>query len=103
MYKSQFLLTKRWLIYDGLTVLIVVLSGTTREDEYPCPLGTFNNMTGLNNTGDCTPCSGGYYCGSTGLSEPTAQCSAGYYCVVSAETAAPTQGADADICPQGKI
>ena len=79
-------------------------AGTTRADEFPCPLGTFNNMTGLVNESQCTPCYGGYYCGVIGSVEPTAECQAGFYCVVSAQTAAPTgQAPDADECPQGNL
>ncbi|OXB71843.1 UNVERIFIED_CONTAM: hypothetical protein H355_013666 [Colinus virginianus] len=40
----------------------------------------------------CTPCTPGYYCSGTGLTEPTGACSRGYYC-----------GADGrqQSCPQG--
>jgi hypothetical protein len=31
-----------------------------------CPAGTFSNSTGLQAESDCTPCTAGYYCSSTG-------------------------------------
>lgn len=33
-----------------------------------CPLGTFSNISGLENITECTPCTGGYYCENTGNS-----------------------------------
>uniref|UniRef100_A0A7S3JP84 Chitin-binding type-2 domain-containing protein n=1 Tax=Aureoumbra lagunensis TaxID=44058 RepID=A0A7S3JP84_9STRA len=54
--------------------------GTSHPYEFPCPNGTFSNWTGLYDVSQCTPCLPGYYCNSTGLSEPTAQCDAGYFC-----------------------
>ena len=75
--------------------------GTPRSDIYPCQIGTFNNMTGLNQSSDCQPCLAGYYCETAGLNYPTGQCSAGFFCKTLAETASPTQGVDADVCPQG--
>lgn len=32
--------------------------GTKRANELPCPRGTFGNSTGLEEEGDCTPCTG---------------------------------------------
>ena len=42
-----------------------------------CPQGTFSNMTGLTNSSECTQCTPGYYCGTTGLTAESGQCSAG--------------------------
>ena len=64
-------------------------------------MGTFNNITGLNDSSDCSPCISGYYCGVAGSDNPTDLCDAGYFCNVGAETAAPVQDPDAAICPQG--
>ena len=76
-------------------------SGTKRQDEYLCPLGTFGNDTGYNSSSDCSPCSGGYYCGQLGLTFPSGQCEAGFYCRQYAERSAPNQTLDANLCPQG--
>ena len=75
--------------------------GTKRDNEWPCPLGTFGNATGYNSTADCSPCLGGMYCGIVGKTVPTAPCSAGYYCRRYAETSTPNQSTDANVCPQG--
>jgi hypothetical protein len=37
-------------------------------------------VTGLTDVLECTSCTPGYYCGSNGLTEPTAPCQAGYFC-----------------------
>ena len=89
------------LIEPDVTAMFF-FSGTERSDQWPCPIGTFNNMTGLNQSTDCTACSGGYYCGIVGQSAPTAQCDAGYYCKRYAEMSSPNQTSNADICPQGQ-
>ncbi len=83
-----------------LTILIV--SGTARADEWPCPLGTFGNGTGYNSSFDCSACLGGHYCGIVGQTHPTGPCTAGYFCRRFANMSTPNQGYDADICPQGK-
>ncbi|RUS80256.1 hypothetical protein EGW08_011985, partial [Elysia chlorotica] len=75
--------------------------GTSRTDQYPCPIGTFSNSSGLNASSDCTPCSAGQFCGSAGLTAPTGPCSQGYFCKWYAEMFTPNQTADAEICPQG--
>lgn len=80
---------------------MLFLAGTPRGDLYPCDIGTFSNMTGLNSSGQCADCLAGHYCETAGLSYPTGLCDAGYYCKLGAESAAPTQGANADKCPQG--
>ena len=40
----------------------------------------FCSYIGGESAADCQPCSGGKYCGTTGLVEPTGNCSRGYYC-----------------------
>lgn len=42
--------------------------GTRYFNEYPCPIGTYNNDTGLQSQLQCTPCPAGHYCPSPGLS-----------------------------------
>jgi hypothetical protein len=42
-----------------------------------CPVGTFNNVTGLKADNECTDCTGGFYCGSVGLTSESGTCWAG--------------------------
>lgn len=42
------------------------LSGTKAYNQYPCPVGTYSNETGLRNQGECKPCPGGTFCSSAG-------------------------------------
>ena len=74
---------------------------TTTQYEFPCPTGTFNNMTEKSQLSDCQPCLGGKYCSQTGLSEPEGDCDAGYYCTTGSNSRTPTMGSDANICPEG--
>ena len=43
------------------------LVNTTSSGDYPCPMGTFNNLTGLQTEVECQNCTSGSYCGSTGM------------------------------------
>ncbi|PIK35709.1 hypothetical protein BSL78_27465 [Apostichopus japonicus] len=76
-------------------------NGTQAATQYECPIGTFNNITGLTEEEECSPCLAGYYCGQRGLTYPYTYCSAGYYCRTGARLATPDQGDDANICPVG--
>ena len=67
----------------------------------PCPAGTQANVTGLTSSSECPACQGGYYCGSSGLSEPTAPCQAGYYCISGASIDNPTNSPTGDECTVG--
>ncbi|XP_063692807.1 zonadhesin-like [Bolinopsis microptera] len=60
-----------------------------------CPTGTFSSTTKLTRTEDCTPCTEGKYCSSTGLTEPTDQCKEGYFCVTGSIQE------DPELCPLG--
>ena len=51
---------------------------------------------------DCTPCPGGRYCETPGLTQPTGDCQPGFYCSQGANNSSPTDGITGDICPQGK-
>lgn len=42
------------------------LPGTKAGNEYPCPVGTYSNKTGLRNPRECLPCPGGTFCASAG-------------------------------------
>ena len=50
---------------------------------------------------ECTPCSGGMYCESMGLSVPTGDCTAGYYCTQGASVSTPSDGVTGDECLMG--
>jgi hypothetical protein len=49
-------------------------------DPVDCPRGTFNNETMKASEDECYPCSGGKYCETEGLTEPTGDCAEGYFC-----------------------
>ena len=51
---------------------------------------------------DCTPCPGGRYCETPGLTQPTGDCQPGFYCSQGANNSSPTDGITGDVCPQGK-
>ena len=74
---------------------------TEFAEQYPCDIGTFNNITGRANQSECTPCLGGFYCGRPGLVYPETPCQAGYYCKSGAKTATPEEGDNANICTHG--
>lgn len=77
-------------------------SNTNSSNEYPCPAGTFNNITTLRSASECLPCIGGFYCAGGAIEYPTTPCSPGYFCKSSAKTSTPTEGVNANICPVGK-
>lgn len=71
-----------------------------------CPTGTFSSRTTLNSVYECTPCTAGMYCDSTGLSEPTGLCDAGYFCTPGVERGAAVSNPTSDpggICPIGYV
>ena len=54
-------------------------ANTTHSSEYPCPVGTYNNMTHRIDISDCMPCAGGMYCDVQGLANPQGPCNPGQY------------------------
>ncbi|KAH3841624.1 hypothetical protein DPMN_115097 [Dreissena polymorpha] len=66
-----------------------------------CPKGMFGSAAQLTSLTDCTFCTPGKYCDSTGLQQPAGNCLAGYYCSNASEEAAPVGKAYGDICPVG--
>ena len=74
---------------------------TEYGEQYPCPLGKFNNLTQRRNPTDCIPCTGTYACDERGLASPYKLCSAGYFCRSGSNSTTPNLGKDADICPPG--
>ena len=83
----------------------------TGSELPPCPVGSYNPMTGLSNISQCTPCTPGHYCQHTGISSPTGICSAGHYCTQGVNTSSPTdiytgEGGictTAHYCPNGTV
>ena len=77
------------------------LANTARANQYPCPRGTFNNVTGASDDSYCQPCLGGMYCDQDGLAEPAGYCDAGYYCTSGSNSSSPSLGVQADECTTG--
>ncbi|EDO39339.1 predicted protein, partial [Nematostella vectensis] len=78
------------------------LSGTG-YDTQPCPVGTFGKTAGLASIGECTQCTGGYFCQSPGMSTESSKCAAGFYCTSGVNISEPTTGFSGvgGICPPG--
>lgn len=76
-------------------------NGTQFSTQYPCAKGTFNNVTGRKNQGECSPCLGGYACDSDGLVNPVTPCAQGYFCKSGARSSTPEDGVNANVCPLG--
>ena len=49
-------------------------AGTTLENEYPCPAGTYNPTPQQISDAACLPCTPGKYCLTTGLDAVTDDC-----------------------------
>ena len=97
---------------DGVVVLNATMicpkghfcPGTTRFSfEYPCPIGSFNNRTGLSNHTECSPCSAGFACATSGIEEPAQLCSPGFFCASGARSRTPMQLPLAGVCPPGSF
>jgi hypothetical protein len=76
-------------------------AGTTYRFEYPCPIGKYNDETGMTADTDCKSCPAGKYCDSLGAASFTSNCSEGYYCIGGAVSAKPTDASQGGICPKG--
>lgn len=76
-------------------------NGTKWAKQYPCPVGTFGNVTKLMEEAQCTQCTKGYYCHKSGITVPTDQCHAGYYCVEGASVPTPNDTLTGAPCPPG--
>ena len=75
--------------------------GTRYSFQFPCPNTTYSNASGLEAADQCTPCDGGMFCASEGLTQPTAHCDAGYYCDRYSDRPAPTGAAGEPFQPDG--
>lgn len=72
-------------------------NGTSFATEFPCPNGTFSNLTGLTDSTECTPCTPGHYCNQPGITETSGLCFAGYFCLSGSITPSPQD----TMCPAG--
>lgn len=71
-------------------------------DPVKCPAGTFSNAIGNVNVSQCTLCTPGYYCQSSGLTSETGECDAGYYCTIgSSSRIQPVVTSSGGPCPTG--
>lgn len=47
----------------------------------PCPVTTYNPVSGANDSSYCLPCPGGYFCNDTGMADYNVNpCEPGWYC-----------------------
>ncbi|XP_070551430.1 uncharacterized protein [Ptychodera flava] len=53
--------------------------GTQYPEQFPCPAGSYSNLTNLESFSDCYECTKGYFC-LEGSTEPTDLCPTGHYC-----------------------
>ncbi|XP_038634721.1 multiple epidermal growth factor-like domains protein 6 [Scyliorhinus canicula] len=66
----------------------------------PCPMGTYSDKLYLSVASNCTVCSPGMYCGSTGLIKPSGLCDPGFFCLAAATTPTPLDSDDTGgLCP----
>lgn len=57
-------------------------AGTKHANEYPCPKGKYNKLTGKTQESECLTCPAGSVCEFSGTADETATvCAAGYYCL----------------------
>ena len=49
-------------------------TGTRFDNEYPCPIGTFNPSEGEISDAACLDCTPGYYCLTAGIAAVTGDC-----------------------------
>lgn len=85
---------RNFILFQLLFNVLLILGNS-------CPLGTFNNGTGLRYANECIPCTPGYYCPSAGLVEPIGECNAGHYCELASTEASPVAQSYGYRCPVG--
>jgi hypothetical protein len=80
-------------------------TGKTGSNADPCPSGTFGARNSLKQLSECTQCTGGSYCDSSGLSKPRDVCDPGYFCQIGVDRKSPQDGdghkGTGDRCPKG--
>lgn len=69
-------------------------AGTRYATESPCPNGTFNDVLLLQAVSECTDCTAGHFCETSGLDEPTGSCESGFFCGRGSATATPCDSED---------
>lgn len=77
--------------------------GTSQQNDFPCPSGTYGQTTGLQSEGQCVDCPARRYCEEPGRTNPGPLCSAGFYCVQRANSSTPTDGVTGNECPAGQF
>ena len=80
-------------------------NGTSFSTQFPCPNGTFSNLTGLAESSQCLDCTPGHYCGEPGLVQPSGLCFAGYFCQSGSTTPSPVDSTcpAGHYCPEGSV
>lgn len=64
-------------------------NGTEYSTQYPCPTGTYRNVTGGQEVADCYLCPPGMYCDNEANVYPDGLCDAGHFCVLGSATSSP--------------
>ena len=64
-------------------------------------VGTFYNLTGLQNVSGCLPCTAGYYCDGTGNIVPSKKCREGFWCRGGSPEEMPIDQPYGTDCPNG--
>ncbi|KAG8141531.1 hypothetical protein E2320_007142, partial [Naja naja] len=90
-------------------------AGTKDPREMPCPVGTWNEQKGGQDSTWCRLCPPGYFCSSPGRVSPTGPCApvkndlmqlisplfSGFYCRGGTRAARPMDRVTGDLCPEG--
>jgi hypothetical protein len=83
------------IIVQQVCFLFVLTQFLGTETPVPCPLGTYNDLTGKAASGDCKACKAGRYwdvVGITGAMVEQKQCKQGFWCIGGSQTPTPTDG-----------
>jgi hypothetical protein len=70
---------------------------TQFANQFPCPNGTYSDVSGIASISECKMCSPGKYCEYPGLSKPTANCSIGFFCGGGSSVATPRESAGSSL------
>ncbi|KAG7471369.1 hypothetical protein MATL_G00123830 [Megalops atlanticus] len=76
-------------------------AGSRHPRENPCPPGTWSNAVGAWDPSSCWLCPPGFFCNSSGLTQPAGLCAAGFYCLGGATSSMPLDGMTGERCPVG--
>lgn len=68
---------------------------------YPCPVGTFSNLTHITSALECLLCTAGFYCQIEALTSPSGPCSEGFYCPIGSQSPRPKICNIGHYCPLG--